>query len=104
MSFSSCFRKASSSKSGGATPAEVSGADTGAGAGWAALGLEKSSRTSGIVFVSMANCEGEGEGYGDTVKFVKVRVLVRVIDIVITGVLLISLFRRGVCGRSGRFG
>lgn len=58
MSFSSCFRKASSSKLGGATPVE-SVADVGAGAGAvagsAALGLEKSSRTSAIV-----SMDGEG--------------------------------------------
>ena len=49
MSFSSCLRKASSSKSGGAMP--VAGSDcvvvaVAAGAGAGGLGFEKSSRTS----------------------------------------------------------
>lgn len=65
MSCSSCLRKASSSKSGGATPVEGSGFVVVEGAGGAGLGLLKSSRTSVGVSVNHSAWRGvRGRGRG----------------------------------------
>lgn len=70
MSCSSCLRKASSSKSGGATPVEgsrVVAEGAGGFAGGAGLGLLKSSRTSVGVSVNHSawrDVRGRGRGRG----------------------------------------